>query len=227
MKSHGMFQDRNTMGKRAVSQKMGEMFPHNLPNPENQLYTDGRVIDANMQSSQYREADMSSAGVHQDYSTVTEAVDNPDAHNKVDWGGLGVEGVSDQTSAIKWRDANKGTEGYDKNNPVQSAINTSLSKPTSKSTTTPPVKTTKQVKKTAKKNYPSGWATQAVKDSQSLTDPSKKINYLAATGRSHHLSGNTTNAMLVKKEIGSILEANKGKGIFIEDQGQRAWYRNP
>ena len=226
MKSHGMFQDRNAMGKRAVSQKMGEMFPHNLPNPENQLYSDGRVIDANMQSSQYREAGMSSAGVHQNYSTVTEAVDNPESHNKVDWGGLGVKGVSDQASAIKWRDANKGTEGYDKNNPVQKAINTSLSKTTSKSTTTPPEKSITEVKKAAKKNYPSGWATQAVRESQLLDSPSKKINYLSATGRSHHISGNTTNAMLVRNEITKIMENNKGQGLFIEDQGQRAWYNN-
>ena len=58
MKGNGMFQDRDTMGKKAVHKKMGEYFPkqYNPDNPDN--YYAGGIDDGTAQR-------MEGAGVHQ------------------------------------------------------------------------------------------------------------------------------------------------------------------
>lgn len=114
-------------------------------------------------------------------------------------------------------------------NDVQSDINTQMkpSGPTSPKETPPSAKDSLEaqalnvLKENAKTRYPKGWASNALDKSVDL-DPQAAVNYLAATGRSNMLSGNTTNKNLVTDKI---QELKNKHGVVVEDQQSRAWYK--
>jgi len=163
------------------------------------------------------------------FSTLVEAKQNKEQHNKVDFKGLGIKGVSDLSSAVKYRDQQKKSnpKGWrEANKNLQSSINTAMSKASgSKSSGDKPVKpiAIDEVKEKAVNKRPKGWASNAIRESEGM-DAQTGINYLAMKARASNKAGNTTNTDMVINKI-SELRKNNPKAYF-DSQEASSYYKS-